>query len=39
MGSKIHIIIPVHNRKAVTLACLENLQNNGDLRKYSGDYC
>ena len=30
----IYIIIPVYNRKALTLACLENLQNNGDLQKY-----
>jgi GT2 family glycosyltransferase len=30
----IHIIIPVHNRKMLTLACLENLKTNGDLRKY-----
>jgi glycosyltransferase involved in cell wall biosynthesis len=30
----IHIIIPVHNRKAITLKCLETLQNNGDLDKY-----
>lgn len=29
-----HIIIPVHNRKALTLACLENLKTNGDLQKY-----
>ena len=26
-----HFIIPVHNRKALTLACLENLKANGDL--------
>jgi GT2 family glycosyltransferase len=30
----IHIIIPVHNRKMLTLACLENLKANGDLQKY-----
>lgn len=30
----IYIIIPVHNRKALTLACLENLKANGDLQKY-----
>lgn len=29
-----YIIIPVHNRKALTLACLENLKTNGDLQKY-----
>jgi GT2 family glycosyltransferase len=30
----IYIIIPVHNRKVLTLACLENLKTNGDLQKY-----
>jgi len=30
----IYIIIPVHNRKSLTLACLENLKTNGDLQKY-----
>ncbi|MFM7603050.1 MAG: glycosyltransferase family 2 protein [Pseudanabaena sp.] len=30
----IYIIIPVHNRKVLTLACLDNLKSNGDLRKY-----
>jgi GT2 family glycosyltransferase len=30
----IHIIIPVYNRKSLTLACLENLKINGDLQKY-----
>jgi GT2 family glycosyltransferase len=30
----IYIIIPVHNRKTLTLACLENLKTNGDLQKY-----
>ncbi len=30
----IYIVIPVHNRKALTLACLENLKTNGDLQKY-----
>jgi len=30
----IYIIIPVHNRKLLTLACLENLKANGDLQKY-----
>jgi len=33
-NKSIYIIIPVHNRKAFTLACLENLKTNGDLRKY-----
>jgi GT2 family glycosyltransferase len=30
----IYIIIPVHNRRVLTLACLENLKTNGDLQKY-----
>jgi GT2 family glycosyltransferase len=30
----IYIIIPVHDRKVLTLACLENLKTNGDLQKY-----
>ena len=30
----IYIIIPVHNRKALTLVCLENLKTNVDLQKY-----
>lgn len=34
MKQLIYIIIPVHNRKALTLACLENLKINGDLQKY-----
>lgn len=29
-----YIIIPVHNRKITTLACLENLKTIGDLQKY-----
>jgi GT2 family glycosyltransferase len=29
------IIIPVHNRKQTTLACLKNLQQQGDLDRYS----
>lgn len=29
-----YIIIPVHNRKRLTLACLANLQANGYLQKY-----
>jgi GT2 family glycosyltransferase len=33
-NKSIYIIIPVHNRKAITLACLENLKTNGDLQKY-----
>jgi len=34
MKQSVYIIIPVHNRKAFTLACLENLKTNGDLQKY-----
>ncbi|MCZ8038601.1 MAG: glycosyltransferase family 2 protein [Microcystis wesenbergii TW10] len=30
----VYIIIPVHNRKAITLKCLETLENNGDLDQY-----
>ncbi|MEA5506344.1 glycosyltransferase family 2 protein [Halotia wernerae UHCC 0503] len=31
---KIYIVIPVHNRKDTTLACLENLQKCGDIQRY-----
>lgn len=31
----VYIIIPVHNRKRVTLDCLSHLQRNGDLKRYS----
>jgi GT2 family glycosyltransferase len=34
MSPSVYILIPVHNRKAVTLTCLENLQRNGDLARY-----
>jgi len=34
MKQAFYIIIPVHNRKSLTLACLENLKTNGDLQKY-----
>ncbi|MCM0593987.1 MAG: glycosyltransferase family 2 protein [Gloeotrichia echinulata IR180] len=30
----VYIIIPVHNRKNTTLACLENLQKCGDIQHY-----
>ena len=30
----VYIIIPVHNRKEITLKCLETLKQNGDLDKY-----
>jgi GT2 family glycosyltransferase len=33
-NKSIYIIIPVHNRQALTLACLKNLKTNGDLQKY-----
>jgi|YNPMSStandDraft_2_1061718.scaffolds.fasta_scaffold131259_1 GT2 family glycosyltransferase len=28
------IIIPVHNRKSITLKCLDNLEKNGDLARF-----
>lgn len=31
----VFIIIPVHNRKQITLTCLEKLKENGDLEQYS----
>ncbi|WP_088241720.1 glycosyltransferase family 2 protein [Calothrix rhizosoleniae] len=34
MKESIYIIIPVHNRKQITLFCLENLQKIGDLDRY-----
>ncbi|ELS34333.1 MULTISPECIES: glycosyltransferase family 2 protein [Pseudanabaena] len=34
MKQSIYIIIPVYNRKSITLTCLENLKANGDLQKY-----
>jgi len=30
----VYIIIPVHNRKDITIKCLDTLQQNGDLDKY-----
>ncbi len=30
----IYVLIPVHNRKEVTLTCLERLRQNGDLDRY-----
>ncbi len=35
MSYNAYIIIPVHNRKSITLKCLENLQQNGDLDRFS----
>jgi GT2 family glycosyltransferase len=32
--NSLSIIIPVYNRKALTLACLQNLRSHGDLFKY-----
>lgn len=34
MQKSVYIIIPVHNQKVLTLACLKNLKTNGDLQKY-----
>ncbi|MBD2096307.1 glycosyltransferase family 2 protein [Trichocoleus sp. FACHB-591] len=34
MKKPVFIIIPAHNRKSVTLKCLENLEQNGDLDRY-----
>jgi GT2 family glycosyltransferase len=33
-NAKVYIIIPIHNRKHLSIACLENLRVNGDLPKY-----
>lgn len=30
----VYVLIPVHNRKATTLACLDRLEHNGDLDRY-----
>jgi len=30
----IYIVIPVYNRKVLTLSCLKNLKTNGDLQRY-----
>ena len=35
MEHKVFIVIPVHNRKSITLKCLETLAQNGDLAKFS----
>jgi GT2 family glycosyltransferase len=34
MQSAVSILIPVHDRKLITLDCLQNLKQNGDLEKY-----
>lgn len=34
MLPSVYILIPVHNRKAITLNCLDRLQRNGDLDRY-----
>ena len=34
MSPSVYILIPVHNRKEVTLTCLETLQHHGDLDRY-----
>jgi len=35
MKDKVFIIIPVHNRKSITLKCLDTLEQNGDLAQFS----
>jgi GT2 family glycosyltransferase len=30
----VYVLVPVHNRKSITLDCLQNLKQNGDLEKY-----
>ncbi len=30
----VYIIIPIHNRNQITIACLQNLNTSGDLQKY-----
>lgn len=32
--ANVYIIIPVHNRKTITLKCLETLKSNRDLDRY-----
>ncbi|MBW4521208.1 MAG: glycosyltransferase family 2 protein [Scytolyngbya sp. HA4215-MV1] len=34
LKENIYILIPVHNRKSTTLACLANLKRTGDLQRY-----
>lgn len=34
LKESVYIIIPVHNRKNITLICLDNLSKNGDLERY-----
>ncbi|MBD1872972.1 glycosyltransferase family 2 protein [Nodosilinea sp. FACHB-131] len=34
MDDKAYILIPVHNRRAITLSCLQNLDRNGDLTRH-----
>ncbi len=31
----IYILIPVHNRKAITMECIQNLQKKGDIERYN----
>jgi GT2 family glycosyltransferase len=33
--TKVYILIPVHNRRATTLKCLQALDRNGDLQRYT----
>lgn len=34
MKEAVYIIIPVHNRKNITIGCLKHLQSTGDLQRY-----
>ena len=34
LKESVYILIPVHNRRLTTLACLENLKQTGDLQRY-----
>jgi glycosyltransferase involved in cell wall biosynthesis len=34
LNNSVSILIPVHNRKSITLKCLENLQQNANLERY-----
>jgi glycosyltransferase involved in cell wall biosynthesis len=34
LNKSVFILIPVHNRKTITLACLEALEKNSDLERY-----
>ena len=34
LKASVYVIIPVHNRKNITLSCLDNLKKSGDLERY-----